>query len=208
MTESSRTELYKVACTHPSYVNENGGEHNEKLEFLGDSVLQLCVTELLVKELPEFNEGQLSQARHALVNNRILAEIAHDIGLDQLLRVGRGVQSIGEQMLANCFEAMLGALYLEQGLSTCKMVVGAHLKHRFKEALRVPAKRRLQEWTQKTYKIVPKYAVVEVSGPDHNRLYHVSVSINDEVIAYGRASKKQEATFAAAENAVKALGLV
>ena len=208
MTEPVWTKRYKVACTHPSYVNENGGEHNEKLEFLGDSVLQLCVTELLVMDLPDFDEGQLSQARHALVNNRVLAEIALDIGLDQLLRVGRGVQSIGEQMLANCFEAMLGALYLDQGLSSCKLVVASHLKHRFKEALKIPAKRRLQEWTQKTYKNVPQYTVVDVSGPDHDRLYHVSVSINNEIIAYGRASKKQEATFAAAENAVKALGLV
>ena len=80
--------------------------------------------------------------------------------------------------------------------------------HRFKEALKIPAKRRLQEWTQKTYKIVPEYTVVDVSGPDNNRVYHVSVSINNEIIAYGRGSKKQEATFAAAENAVKALGLV
>ena len=199
--------LYRAACTHPSYANEHGGEHSEKLEFLGDSVLQLCVTELLVAALPDCNEGELSQARHSLVNNSVLAELAQGIGLHQILRVGKGERLVGERMLANCFEAMLGALYLDQGIEVCKSVVEVHFKPRLIGALAVPPKRRLHEWSQKTYQKVPEYSVVNVEGPQHQRVYHVSVQINNAVVAYGRASTKREATVVAAQNAVKILEL-
>ena len=200
-------QIYQIACTHPSFTNENGGENNEKLEFLGDSVLQLCVTELLFKELPRCSEGQLSQARHALVNNQVLAEIAQQIGLNQLIRVGKGESNVTERMLANCFEAMLGALYLDQGIERCKPVVNAHFCHRLSDALSIPPKRRLHEWSQKTYQMVPEYNVVDVEGPAHQRVYRISVRINNETVAYGQASTKREATNQAAQNAVTVLGL-
>ena len=207
MSRAIAGQLYQVACTHPSYANEHGGEHNERLEFLGDSVLQLCVTDLLLLALPECSEGQLSQARHALVNNTVLSEIARSIGLDQILRVGKGEGCIGDRILANCFEAMLGALYLDQGLEVCQRVVNAHLRDRVMMALEVPPKRLLHEWSQKTYKKTPEYTVIDVDGPAHKRSYRVSVRINNEVVAFGRASTKREATVVAAQNAVKRLGL-
>lgn len=202
---------YKIALSHRSYAEENGGENNERLEFLGDSVLQLCVTELLIDELKEKDEGVLSQARHQLVNNTLLAEIALSIGLDQLILLGKGEESSGGRnrvrMLANTFEAILGALYLHRGLEDCQKVIYAHFKPRIAGSLIMPAKRRLHEWSQKTYNTVPKYVLNQEEGPAHCRIFHIAVIINGEEIDVGSGLTKSEAANDAAHKAVERLSL-
>jgi ribonuclease III len=191
---------------------ENGGRHNERLEFLGDTVLALCVTDLLLESFPAKDEGQLSQFRHRLVNNENLARIAADLGLGGLLLLGRGEETTGgrerQSNLANCFEAMLGALYLSRGLEEVKWVVKVHFAPLLTTSIvDTPDKQILQEWAQKAHHKTPVYEVVAVTGPGHQQCFHMRVVIAGEVIAEGEGTSKRRATHAAAKAAVIRLGI-
>lgn len=208
---------YKEAITHTSFVFEQKKgckePHNERLEFLGDSVLQLCVSELLCREFPKFSEGQMTRIRHQLVDNGTLAQISKSLDLGVVLRLGKGEERGGartrERMLANVFEALLGAIYLELGLDACQGIIDAHFTQIAKNiAYQVPAKQVLMEWSQKMYGgQVPKYQSLGHRGKDHERIFIFGVWVNGEMVTQGEGRSKKQAQIAAAEKAVEILKL-
>lgn len=204
--------LYIEALTHSSYVKEHPeeGGHNEVLEFIGDAVLQLCVTDVLVALYPECREGDLTRMRHQLVDTKTLADLARKLKLGEYIRLGLGEDRDGgrnkDRILANTVEALLGALYRLEGLSACQQTVRYHFLEKAKNIVDfVPPKQRLMEWCQKRYKTTPVYEVVDTTGPAHQSVFSVSVSINGEQMAIGSATSKKEARVAAAVAAVKRL---
>ena len=205
-------DVYRVACTHPSFSREFGGKNNEVLEFIGDSVLQLLVTELLVQHFPGESEGNLSQMRHKLVNNLVLAECSRDVRLGIFLRLGRGEERNGgrerEKILANLFEACLGAVYIQHGLPLARQIVFAHFVPRFRTVKSKKPKQILHEWSQKKYHRVPEYIEIERSGPPHNLWFTVAVRINDEEVAKGEGKNHKKATQNAAKKAVSVLRIL
>jgi len=201
---------YLEAITHSSYVKEHSGRDNELLEFSGDAVLQLCVSDMLLELFPDSREGDLTRMRHQLVNNQVLAQIGRDLQLGQIIRLGKGELSSGgrsrEKNLANAVEALLGALYAEQGLEAVRHVVWAQLQEKAQGLFSyIPAKQRVHEWSQKRYHKVPVYQIIEELGPAHNRSFVVAVFIDDEKIATGAGPSKKKASIAAAEEAAKQL---
>ena len=205
--------IYIQALTHTSYAQEYGGGHNERLEFMGDAVLQLAASELLWRRLPRAREGELSRLRRLVVNNRFLAGLAREIDLGALLRLGRGEEQTGgrsrRRNLAGAYEAMLGAIYLDQGYDAVKQVVEAVIGPRL-DALKVTEnpKQLLHEWVQSIYKDTPRYALIETSGPDHSRRFVMAVEINGERVGQGEGTSKRAASAAAAAHAAEKLGLL
>lgn len=204
--------LYIVALTHSSYVKEHpeDGDHNEVLEFIGDAVLQLCVTDVLVALYPNSREGDLTRMRHQLVDTKTLAELARTLNLGKHIRLGLGEDRDGgrdkDRILANTVEALLGALYRLEGLTACQQTVRYHFLDKAKAiADFVPPKQRLMEWCQRRYKTTPRYDVVDTSGPAHQRVFSIAVWVNGEQLAIGSGGSKKEATNAAAVEAVKRL---
>ena len=204
--------VYKVACSHPSFSREFGGENNEVLEFVGDSVLQLLVTELLVQHFPKESEGGLSQMRHKLVNNPVLAECSKSLRLGTFLRLGRGEERNGgrkrEKILANLFEACLGAVYTQHGLPLAREVVVAHFVPRLRTVQTKNPKQVLHEWSQKKYRRVPEYIEIERTGPPHDLWFTVAVHINGEKVAKGEGKNFKKATQNAAREAVFVLSIL
>lgn len=204
--------LFLESLTHSSYIKENpqAGNHNERLEFLGDAVLQLCVTDLLCSLFPECREGDLTRMRHLLVDTDTLAEIAVELDLGSKLRLGLGEEKDGgrqkAKMLANTVEAILGALYQLKGLEQCQRIIQHHFTERAQRIrYYTPPKQILMEWCQQTYKTTPVYRLVETQGPSHNPTFCIGVWINDEHIASGSGSSKKVGTIQAAVAAVKRL---
>lgn len=203
--------LYIQALTHTSYAQENGGGHNERLEYMGDAALQVCTSELLYKRFPEATEGELSRMRKQVVNNAFLAQRAQELRLGEILRMGRGEAMSGgggrESNLAGAYEALLGALYLHQGLSVVKEVVRSLVEPHLNM---LPAQRNeklvLHEWCQQNHGgLVPRYTQVGTSGPDHDRRFRMSVSIDGQTLAEGEGTSKKRAAMAAALEAVAVL---
>ncbi len=205
--------LLQRALTHRSYLNEMPDvpwEDNERLEFLGDAVLDFIVAEYLYHRFPEMSEGDLTTVRSYLVRRRTLATFAREIRLGQYLLMGAGeVRSGGrerEAVLCAAFEALVGALYLDQGLETARQFiltfVDRILPQAVNEALHKDAKSRLQEWSQATLHITPRYVTVASEGPDHAKVFTVEVHIGPVVAGRGQGASKQEAAQAAAEHAL------
>lgn len=202
--------LYVQAVTHTSHAEENGGEHNERLEFIGDAVLQLSTTDLLFKRFPDANEGELSRMRKQVVNNSFLADLARKMGLGAVIRLGRGEQLSGgadrESILAGSLEALLGAIYLDQGLFPAKQVVVGLIEPLLGN---LPDQRNpklvLQEWCQQTHQTVPRYKLVEATGPDHDRRFRMAVTVDSEPLGEGEGRSKRAAATAAAKVAVSVL---
>lgn len=209
--------LIKEALTHRSYLNENPSwklPHNERLEFLGDAVLELIVTEELFHRFPEYTEGQLTPIRAALVNYQMLASIARStLDLDKHILLSRGeAKDTGksrEVILANAMEAVIGAIYLDGGYEQAKKFVNDFVMSRLDEVLKKglyrDAKSLLQEKIQKDLKVTPTYQVIKEEGPDHARIFTVGVYFGDKLVAQGRGSSKQEAEVDAAQNAIELL---
>lgn len=202
------------AFIHRSYLNENpdlGLQHNERLEFLGDAVLELIVTENLYQGYPDKPEGELTTWRAALVNAKILSEIARSLKFNDFLLLSRGEgQEEGkarDYILANTMEAFIGALYLDQGLKVCEKFIEAHVLSRLpailEEKLFEDAKSRFQELAQEKTGITPTYQVLEEWGPDHEKNFRVGVVLGSTVIAEGRGTSKQEAEQDAASQALR-----
>lgn len=215
----SNGDLFRPALTHPSYTKENDLDYDEcyeRLEFLGDAVLKLLVSDLLYEKYPEAAEGDMSKLRSIAVSDNILAIISHDIGLDKLIIVGSHDKKLGVQKLesvtACAFEAVLGAYYLDGKLSELtvfiKKTFEPYLCEIEKNYSQYNAKAILQEFTQGQNKTIPVYNVVNMEGPAHNRVFTVEVSYNDEVIASGCGKTKKDAEQKAAYEACKKLGAI
>jgi len=205
------------AFVHRSYLNENPDfylPHNERLEFLGDAVLEIVVTEYLYQKYPKKSEGELTNWRAALVNAKQLSEIARELDFNEFLLLSRGeTKEIGkarQYILANTFEAFIGALYLDQGLNPCKEFIKKHLikelPHIIEAGLFKDAKSRFQEEAQERVGITPTYKVLEEWGPDHAKHFIIGVFLGEELIAKGEGSSKQEAELEAAKEALEAKG--
>jgi ribonuclease-3 len=207
--------LLKEALTHRSYLNENPnwGKHNERLEFLGDSVLELVTSEFLYEKYPEENEGQLTVLRAALINYQMLAKVAREIDLENYLLLSKGeAKDTGkgrEAILADALEALTAAIYLDQGYKTSEKFVIKfllpHLEEIEKKQLYKDSKSLLQEIIQEQSKLTPTYKVLEESGPDHQKIFRVGVYVGERLIAEGRGSSKQEAEINAASQALSSL---
>lgn len=215
----SNGDLFRPALTHPSYTKENDLEYAEcyeRLEFLGDAVLKLLVSDLLYEKYPEAAEGDMSKLRSIAVSDNILAIISHDIGLDKLIIVGSHDKKLGVQKLesvtACAFEAVLGAYYLDGKLPELtffvKKTFEPYLCEIEKNYSQYNAKAILQEFTQGQNKTIPVYNVVNMEGPAHNRIFTVEVCYNDEVIASGCGKTKKDAEQKAAYEACKKLGAI
>lgn len=206
-------EALDLALTHRSYAYENGGlPTNERLEFLGDAVLGLIVTDTLYREQPDVAEGHLAKLRAAVVNARALADVARDIGVGECLLLGRGEETTGgrdkSSILADTLEAIIGAVYLEQGLLVAEAVVHRLFDPLIDEAAGRGAgldwKTSLQELTATLGRGVPDYLIDE-SGPDHAKHFVSRVVVGGDVLGTGEGSTKKEAEQVAAEAAYLAL---
>lgn len=206
-------DLFIQALVHRSYLNEHPDfylDHNERLEFLGDAVLELIVTEHLYTHYPN-SEGDLTSWRAALVNAVMLGKIAHDIGLNEFLLLSRGeAKDVGKArqfILANTFEAIVGALYLDRGYKTVfdfiERVLLRELPHIVEEKLYRDPKSSFQEEAQEKVGITPSYRVLDERGPDHEKHFIVGVMLGSEIIAKGEGSSKQEAETNAAKHGLE-----
>lgn len=206
------------ALTHRSYVNENASalEDNERLEFLGDAVLDFVVGAWVYNHFPEMQEGNLTRMRSALVRTDTLAEFARQLDLGPALRLGRGELASGgrerDNLLCATFEAVIGAIYLDAGIPAVEAFVEPLLiKASDKVASHVERydpKSTLQEWAQLNRFGTPKYMTVDSSGPDHARIFTVEVHVNGKAFGRGEGTSKQAAAQAAAHEALESLGLI
>ncbi len=213
----SNLDLLIEALTHRSYVNEHktpSGKHNERLEFLGDAVLELAVTHFLFNKFPARPEGDLTAYRASLVNTVSLAEAAAAIGINDYLLLSKGESRdtgrARENILANTFEAIIGALYLDQGYAAAEEFIAKNLYGKIDEVIAArayqDAKSKLQEAAQEKRSITPHYKTILETGPDHERTFTVGVFIGPDKIAEGEGKSKQEAEQFAAQNALDSLG--
>ncbi|HVW82621.1 MAG TPA: ribonuclease III [Candidatus Paceibacterota bacterium] len=208
--------LLEEALTHRSYLNEHpdASAHNERLEFLGDAVLELASTDFLYRKYPEKQEGELTSYRAALVNTASLAAVAKTLGIGGMVRLSKGeARDNGrarENILADSFEAIIGALYLDQGYAAAESFAAEHLFGTLESVIATgshqDAKSRFQELSQDKRGSTPSYTVLAEEGPDHARIFTVGAYIGQKKVAEGKGKSKQEAEQAAAGNALKALG--
>lgn len=209
-------DLLKQAFCHRSYLNENPTfdlNHNERLEFLGDAVLELVVTDYLFTHYPEKTEGELTSWRASLVNSKILARIAQEINFNKFLLLSKGEEKESElgksrqYILANTFEAFMGAFYLDQGYKKCydfvESILIKELSHIIEAGLFRDAKSKFQEKAQEKVGITPCYKVLKEKGPDHAKSFTIGVFLDKDLITKGEGFSKQEAELKAAENALK-----
>ena len=207
-------DLLIQAFCHRSYLNENPDfylEHNERLEFLGDAVLELIVTEYLYQKYPKKSEGELTNWRAALVNAKALGDLAKDLDFNDFLLLSRGeAKELGkarQYILANTFEALVGAIYLDQGYEAAKETVEKTLIKKLPEIIKKglfkDAKSRFQEEAQESVGITPVYKVLEEWGPDHAKHFIIGVFLGEELVAKGEGSSKQEAEEEAAKNGLE-----
>jgi ribonuclease III len=209
-------ELLSTALTHRSYINENpqlGASDNERLEFLGDAVLGLCVSDLLMKKHADFDEGTLSKIRSLLVNEKPLADLAAKLDLGNCLLLGRGEEHSGgrakESLLANALEAVIAAIYLDSGFgktrTVLKRLISPLLNDEALYAQCFDYKTALQELCQKKYKSAPLYTLLNESGPDHDKTFEVEVTMGDDIRQTGRGKSKKEAQKQAAHKVWESL---
>lgn len=208
-------DLLKQAVVHRSYLNEHPSfplGHNERLEFLGDAVLEIIVTEYLFHKFPQKAEGDLTNWRASLVNAKMLADIASELGIEDFLYLSRGEEKdkgskARQYILANAMEAVIGAIYLDQGTVAAKKFIKNNilvkLPHILDNNLFMDPKSRFQERAQEETKVTPHYKVLSESGPDHAKVFEVGLYLGEELVARGKGTSKQEAQIDAAENGLK-----
>lgn len=207
-------ELLNHAFVHRSYVNEHRNENiedNERLEFLGDAVLELAATKHLFEKCPDSDEGQMTSFRSALVKGKHLAEIAKNLELGEYLYLSNGEEKSGgrekKYILANVLEALIGAIYLEHGYNAAEKFIEEFILTRLDEIIsegkHIDAKSKFQEICQEKEDFTPYYEVIEEYGPDHDKHFVMGAYINDKLIAKGTGSSKQKAEEDAAKNALK-----
>ncbi len=207
-------ELLKTALTHRSYLNENPNEvkeHNERLEFLGDAVLEILVSKHLFDNYPEKTEGDLTSFRAAAVRTESLSEEATKNRMGEFIFMSKGEEKTGgrerEYILANTFEAVIGAIYIDRGLQVVDKLLRKKLYYKIpkiiKERLDIDSKSKLQEVAQEIVKETPTYEVVSTNGPDHRKLFTMKVVIGDKRFGRGQGLSKQEAEQNAAADALE-----
>lgn len=208
--------LLKQSLTHKSYCNEkrlNKGDHNERLEFLGDAVLELCVSDLIIKQFPDAREGEMSKIRASLVNETALAETARQIELGRYLFLGKGEeQGQGREknsLISDAFEALLGAIYLDAGYKKVFAIVHSLFVSQINRALTEDINRdfktKLQEIAQLKFKTAPEYRVVSQEGPDHDKVFQIDVYIAGQKVSEGVGKSKKQAEQKSAQNALESL---
>ncbi len=210
------TNLLILAFVHRSFFNEHRdliAQHNERLEFLGDSVLGLIISDYLYAHLPLESEGHLSHLRSHIVEASSCAQLLSRLGIASFVLLGRGEkmnESRGrETILADLFEALIGAIYLDGGMDAAKHFFFAHFTHQIEEHMKKPQrnwKAELQDYSQKKHQKPPVYKILKETGPDHSKIFHIAACIDDVEIGEGMGSSKKEAEQAAAENAIEKLG--
>jgi ribonuclease-3 len=207
-------DLLRQVFVHRSFLNENPDfklDHNERLEFLGDAVLELVVTEFLYKNYNK-PEGELTNLRSALVKGEMLAKVAASIDMNDHLYLSHGESKSGGRsrqiILANAFEALIGAMYLDQGMEKVRTFIGKNILPKLPEILEkglyLDAKSKLQEVIQEKEGVTPTYRVLAESGPDHDKTFSVGVFVGERMAGEGQGSSKQSAEQAAAAEALKA----
>ena len=208
--------LLSQALTHRSYVNENPEENlsdNERLEFLGDAVLNLVISHNAMERNPDFQEGELSKLRSAMVNETSLALKAREFSIGSCLLLGRGEDSTNgrekNSILSDTYEAVIASIYLDGGLDEAFLVIGKHFSDQIenidKDILHQDCKTRLQEMVQGLYRSTPDYVLANAWGPDHDKTFNVRLLINSEVYGEGEGKSKKEAEQEAARKAVDRL---
>jgi ribonuclease-3 len=215
----SDISLLKRALTHRSYLNENRGtglQHNERLEFLGDAVLELVVTTFLFRKYPNKPEGELTAFRSAIVNTVSLTKVAEKIGLNDYLLLSRGeAKDTGRArsvILANAMEAVIGAIYLDNGYSAAANFISDQILNTIdieeivKKKLWIDAKSRFQELSQEKIGITPSYKTMKEVGPDHDKQFTIGVFLGSIQVALGTGASKQDAEQKAAEKAIEVKG--
>ncbi len=209
--------LLKQAFTHRSYINENRGSglsHNERLEFLGDAVLELVITDFLYREYPAKDEGTLTSYRSALVNATTCSDIALTLSVGDFLLLSKGeAKDTGrarQYILANALEAIIGAIYLDQGYAGAKGFIEQYItpliEKIMNEGLHIDAKSLFQEKAQEFDGATPAYKTVKETGPDHDKQFTVAVFVGSEKVAEGSGASKQDAEQAAARSALEVRG--
>ena len=207
------TDLLKLAFTHRSYLNEHRGENiksNERIEFLGDAVLELIATEYLYEKYPKQTEGEMTNFRSALVQGKQLAVIARQLGLGKYLFLSNGEENSGGReknyILANTLESLIGAIYLDAGFQKAKKFVHdfvlSSLDEIIEKELHIDPKSKFQEIIQEKMEVTPIYKTLSESGPDHNKRFEAGVFVNNELIAKGIGGSKQLAEENAAVQAL------
>ena len=211
----SQVKLLTAAMTHSSYANEqqNGAEHNERLEFLGDAVLELCISQELFRRFPDAREGQLTAMRSRLVNQETLAKLANNMGLPQCIVLGKGEESQGgrerDSLLSDAFEALLGAIFLDGGFSAAEKVVSTLFEPLWPaqsgKVKTKDGKSRLQEIVQQQFKERPVYTLVSSTGPEHDKVFEVRLELPDKTVFIAAGSSVKRAEQSAARLALAAL---
>ena len=203
------------SVVHRSYLNENPKfklYHNERLEFLGDAVLEIIVTEFLYKNYPKTPEGDLTNWRASLVNSKMLATVAKEINLEKYLFLSKGETKdkntkARQYIVANAVEALIGAIYLDQGIKKSEKFVKKYMLSKLDNILSnklfLDSKSKFQEKSQEVYKITPHYKVLKESGPDHKRIFEIGLYLKNKLITKGKGSSKQEAQVDAATKGIK-----
>lgn len=208
--------LLKQALTHRSYLNEQDDptlQDNERMEFLGDAILDYITADLLYTRHPELAEGELTRLRSALVRTESLAELARACQIGDYIYIGKGEENSGGRQRTNnlcrAFEAVIGAIYLDQGLAAVQQFIAPRLEtleqQVITEALHKDARSRLQEWSQAALNLTPVYRTRSASGPDHDREFIIEVLIGNQIVAAGAGRSKQLASQAAAQAALDAV---
>lgn len=210
----SNPDLLRQAMVHRSYLNEHPEfalGHNERLEFLGDAVLEIVVTEYLYHKYPETPEGDLTNWRASLVNAKMLAHVASEMKIEGFLYLSKGESKdkdskARQYILANAIEAIIGSIYLDQGIAEAGKFIHKWILFRLEAILSgqlyLDPKSKFQEKAQDIYKLTPHYKIMSESGPDHNKIFDVGVYLGDELVAHGQGSSKQEAQIDAAAKAI------
>ena len=212
--------LLESVFVHSSYVNEalddDSLESNERLEFLGDAVVEAVISDMLYRRFPGFDEGALTKLRASLVNKKVLAEMAEELAIGRLLLLGKGEQKDGGRenpsILSDTFEALIAAIFIDGGFSSVEGFIGEVFADRF-DALHSDGrasghfdfKPRLQELVQRSFTSKLRYMMVDSSGPAHERTFTVEAVVGEEVLGQGKASSKKEAEQLAAEGALEVL---
>lgn len=206
------TSLFEVAFTHKSYANERPSiEHNERLEFLGDAVLELVVTEYLFHKFPEEPEGKMTKLRSSIVSGASLATTAKQLNFGDLLKLSRGEEASGGRkknpILANVFEAVIGAIYIDSDFEVAKHYIMEHLIPRLPEILEknlfVDPKSGFQEWAQEEFGVTPTYEIISETGPDHAKRFEVGVFVREKQMGTGIGTSKQKGEIDAARDAME-----
>ena len=208
-------DYLRQAMVHRSYLNEHPDfplGHNERLEFLGDAVLEIIITEYLYHQYPDTPEGDLTNWRASLVNAKMCALVATEMGIEEYLYLSKGESrdagsKARQYILANAIEAIIGAIYLDQGIKKSSdfvhRLIICKLADILNEQLYIDAKSKFQERAQEVYKVTPHYKIMSEVGPDHNKIFEVGVYLGEELVAKGKGSSKQEAQLDAAAEAIK-----